>query len=235
MALEIDFKESVTGIERVLSVRKLAVCSTCGGNGAQKDAKIVTCTECGGTGQITRTTQSFFGAMQQQVLCSKCRGSGKIPEKPCAKCDGEGRVAESVKVTITIPAGIDDGQSLRLRGQGDAGRRGAEAGDLYVRISVRPDSRFVREGDDIRTTLVLPVVDAILGTEMDVETVHGPVTFTIPAGTQPGQVFRIKGKGMPVLNSHKVGDQYVTVDIEIPSKLSREERKLIEEWKKLRE
>jgi len=229
----IDFMESVRGVEQTFQIKRLVQCDQCGGSGAEKNAKIITCPDCGGTGQITRTAQSFFGTVQQQVICGKCRGSGKIPEKPCSKCDGEGRIQQSVPVKIQVPAGIDDGQTLRLRGEGDAGRRGAESGDLYVHVTVRPDARFVREGDDIKIALTIPVVDAILGAEASVETVHGPVTLTIPAGTQPGQVMRIKGKGMPVLNSHKTGDQYVTVTVEVPTRLSRDERRVVEEWRQL--
>lgn len=234
VSITIDFMESVTGIERAIHIKRLVRCSSCEGSGADKGSSVITCSECSGTGQVTRTAQSFFGAVQQRMVCPRCQGSGKIPEKPCRKCDGEGRIQESVQVAVTIPAGIDDGQTLRLRGEGDAGRRGAEAGDLYVHVAVTPDDRFTREGDDVRTSLALPVVDAILGADATVETVQGKVTLSIPAGTQPGQVFRIKGKGMPILNARGHGDHYVTVDVEIPTKLSREERRLLEEWRDAR-
>lgn len=233
VAVTITFMESVTGVEQKFRVRKLTGCDTCKSSGAEPGAKTVTCGECGGTGQIVRQSQSFFGTIQQAVVCPKCRGSGKVPEKPCKKCSGEGRITDDATITLTIPAGIADGQSLRVRGEGDAGRQGATAGDLYVRIAVTPDKRFVREGDDIRTESVISVPDAILGTEISVETVHGVTTLKIPAGTQSGQVFRIKHKGMPVLNTSRFGDHYVTVTVEIPAKLSREERKLVEEWKNL--
>lgn len=231
--LTIPFAESVAGARKVIRVRVLVACGDCGGTGAKAGAKLVTCSECGGTGQITKTSQSFFGLLQQTSVCPRCRGSGKIPEKPCVACDGEGRVAKDVEVQVDIPAGIADGQSLRLRGRGDAGRQGANAGDLYIRIAVTPDKRFVREGDDIQSSLTISVPDAILGTDAPVETVHGSTTLKIPPGTQSGQIFRIKHKGMPVLNTSRFGDQYVTVTVDIPSKLSREERKLVEEWKKL--
>ncbi len=231
--IEISFMESVTGVENLLSIKRLVKCDRCDASGAEKGAKIVTCSECAGTGQVTRTAQSFFGTVQQRMVCPTCQGSGKIPEKPCSKCSGEGRIQESVKVTVNVPAGIDHGQTLRLRGEGDAGRRGAESGDLYVHIAVAKDDRFEREGDNIRTDLTLPVVDAILGADAEVETVQGTVTLSIPAGTQPGQMFRIKGKGMPVLNARGHGDHYVTVTVQIPAKLSREERRLLEEWKKI--
>ncbi|MDD5751872.1 MAG: DnaJ C-terminal domain-containing protein, partial [Candidatus Peribacteraceae bacterium] len=157
------------------------------------------------------------------------------PEQPCRKCGGEGRTEERGEVSVHIPAGVQDGQTLRLRGEGGAGRRSAAAGDLYVVIRVRPDKRFERDGDDIRTTLSVPVVDAILGTEVSMETVHGPMTLKIPAGTQPGQVMRLKAKGLPVLNSSKMGDHFVTINVEVPTRLSRAEQKLVEEWRRVRE
>lgn len=234
LALTISFMESVSGVRRELNIRKLGACKTCGGSGAEQGATLVTCEECGGTGQIMKQSQSFFGLLQQSVLCPQCRGSGKVPEKPCKVCKGEGRVADDVTVTVNIPAGIADGQSLRIRGEGDAARQGGTPGDLYVRIRVEPDGRFTREGDDIKTDVTISVPDAILGTDISIETVHGLTTLKIPAGTQSGQIFRIKHKGMPVLNTSRFGDHYVTVTVEIPGKLSREERKLVEEWKKLR-
>lgn len=231
--IAIEFTESVTGMRREMQIKKLRTCDRCGGDGAEKGSKVITCPDCGGTGQIVKTSQSFFGMLQQSVLCPKCKGSGKVPEKACSKCDGEGRVSDVAKITIDIPAGIDEGQTLRVRGEGDAGRQGAAAGDLYVRIHVRPDARFVREGDDIKTSTAISVPDAILGTEISVETVQGSTTLKIPAGTQSGQIFRIKHKGMPVLNTSRFGDHYVTVTVEIPSRMSREERRLVEEWKKI--
>ena len=233
VALTISFMESVSGIQRSIRIRRLDRCSRCDGSGAEPGSGLTTCGECDGTGQVTRTQQSFFGMVRQAMLCPKCKGSGKVPEKSCKTCSGEGRIADDAAVEINVPAGIADGQALRIRGQGDAGRQGATSGDLYVRISVTPDKRFVREGDDIHTALILNVPDAILGTEIPVETVHGPMQLKIPAGTQPGQIFRIKHKGMPVLNTSRLGDHYVTVNVEIPGKLSREERRLVEEWRNL--
>ena len=235
VSITIVFPESVSGVRRSLRIRKLSACKTCQGSGAEPGARLVTCEECGGTGQIVRQSQSIFGMMQQSVVCPKCRGSGKVPQKPCKTCSGEGRIAEDETVTISVPAGISDGQSLRIRATGDAGRQGAAAGDLYVRIHVESDSRFERDGDDIRSTVTISVPDAILGAEIPVETVHTLTQLKIPAGTQSGQVFRIKYKGMPILNTSRFGDHYVTVNVEIPAKLSREERTLVEEWKRLRD
>jgi molecular chaperone DnaJ len=139
-----------------------------------------------------------------------------------------------VSITVQVPPGIDDGQTLRVPGEGDAGRQGAQSGDLYVHVRVRRDARFERDGADIRTTLTISVLQAILGEEIEIDTVRGRVTLAIPAGTQPGQVLRLKGKGLPVLGSSRTGDHYVTIQIEIPHKLSRAERKIVEEWKNVR-
>lgn len=233
VSLTIDLKDVLTGVRQTIRIRRLKACDRCTGSGSEPGSNLITCPDCGGTGQITQSSRSLFGMVQQRTICTKCRGSGKIPEKPCSKCSGEGRIAEDADVNVDIPSGIDDGQSLRLRGQGDAGRRGASAGDLYVHIRVRPDERFTREGTDIRSSLTISVLDAILGAEMSADTVEGPVTITIPAGTQPAQVLRLKNRGLPELNGSRRGDHYVTVNVEIPTKLSRAERKIVEEWREL--
>lgn len=232
--LTINFADVVTGLAQKISLRRLRACANCKGSGAEPGTKVVTCSECSGTGQVTRSAQSFFGTIQQRFVCPKCQGSGRIPESPCRTCKGEGRVQETSEVEVRIPAGIDHGQTLRLRGEGDAGRTGTAAGDLFVHIRVRPDPHFERDGDDVRMVAPLSALDAILGTELSVETVHGPVTLRIPEGTQPDQVFRLKGKGLPILQTSRMGDHYVTVRVEIPKKVSREERKLLEEWRKMK-
>lgn len=232
--VRITFAQAVTGATRSFSVRRLARCASCDGGGAEKGSEIVSCEECAGTGQITRDARSFFGVIQQRVLCPRCKGAGKVPQRPCAVCSGEGRVATTEQVEVQIPAGINDGQTLRVTGGGDAGRLREAAGDLYVVVSVDADPAFQRDGDDIRTELHVHVLDAILGADVTVSTVHGPVTLSVPEGTQPGQVLRIRGKGMPVLGTHRTGDHYVTVQVDIPAKLSRAERKILQEWQEAR-
>ncbi|MEI8230525.1 MAG: molecular chaperone DnaJ [Candidatus Peregrinibacteria bacterium] len=232
--ITIEFAEVVTGVSKTFSMDRLGSCKTCEGSGAEPGSPIITCRECGGTGQVTKTAQSFFGAIRQAYVCPTCKGSGKIPEKPCKTCSGQGRAREKHSVTVAIPAGIEDGQTLRVRNEGEAGERGAASGDLFVAVRVRPDKRFERDGSDIRTMETISVTMALLGGERSVDTVHGAVTLTIPAGTQPGQVFRMKGKGLPVLSSSRSGEHYVTVKVEIPSKLGREERRILEEWKNVR-
>ncbi len=229
----IDFMDSVSGIKKQVSLRRLRVCTRCTGSGAEPGEGLKECGTCKGTGQVTRSAQSFFGTIQQSYVCDTCAGRGQIPEKVCTMCRGEGRVGDSSDLTIDVPAGINDGQTLRISGQGEAGPHGSEPGDLYVHIHVKEDKRFDRKNDDIHSSITLSVVDAILGTQVNVETVQGKVALKIPDGTQPSQIFRIKGKGMPVLNTSRFGDHYVDVHVEVPKKLSRKERKLIEEWKEI--
>ncbi|PIR49060.1 molecular chaperone DnaJ [Candidatus Peregrinibacteria bacterium CG10_big_fil_rev_8_21_14_0_10_55_24] len=232
--MRIAFDEAVHGAKKSIAFEREVSCNVCGGSGIEKGSKTVACPDCSGTGQVTRTTQSFFGSIQQSVLCRRCGGSGSIPERPCASCSGEGRHRTKETITVEVPAGIHNGQTLRLNGQGDAGRQGAPAGDLYVLIAVEEDPRFRRDGDDVATQVTVSVLDAILGAEVSVPTPHGSVELKIPAGTQPSQVLRLKGKGMPVLGTSRQGNLYVTVRVEIPSKLSKKEKELLEEWKHLR-
>lgn len=231
VSVRIPFTMSVTGGERMISLTTFVTCDECEGKGGAPGSKMEKCGECGGAGQVTRTSQSFFGTIQQTVVCPECHGKGEVPSERCKKCGGEGRREEKKQVTVNIPAGIHDGQSLRMRGEGQAGAHGNPSGDLYVVVNVETDARFVRDGDDIRTILAVSVTDAMLGAEKEIETVHGPLTISVPAGTQPGQVLRIKGKGMPVLSSSRHGDHFVTIEVEIPKKLSRSARKLVEEMK----
>jgi molecular chaperone DnaJ len=228
--ISIDFAQVVSGDKKTITIEKIVSCKECDGTGAE-GGTVSTCPDCNGTGQVTRTAQSFFGVVQQSVQCTKCQGAGKIPEHPCKKCNGEGAKREKTQLTLDIPAGIDDGQTLRIASQGNAGKLGGPAGDLFVIVQVIPDKRFVRDGTDIRSGISISVVDATLGTEVVVPTVHGSVTLKIPAGTQPGQVMRLKSKGVPQLNSSRLGDHYVTVRIDVPKKLSRQEKKLYEELK----
>lgn len=234
VAVEIDLKDTLEKKTVQLRLSRIRSCQTCTGSGAAKGAKTVTCSTCGGTGQTTRVVNSIFGQVQQRAVCNACQGSGTIPETPCPTCKGEGRTQQTETVGVDIPAGIDDGQQLRLSGQGDAGLRGQQAGDLYVTVRVKPDKRFEREGADLKSSMTVSAVDAILGAEMDVETIQGTVTVTLPAGTQPGQVLRLKGKGLPELGRSRHGDHYVEVVVEIPTKLSKQEKKILEEWKAAR-
>jgi len=230
--IEISLLESFQGTKKTLRVRKMVVCETCKGTGDKEGSKKISCPECRGTGQVTRTAQSFFGMIQQSMMCEKCKGSGKIPETPCAKCKGEGRVQGEEEITVDIPRGIAHGQTLRVRGKGEAGRQGTAAGDLFVNVGVRPDPRFDRDDADLHVTTPLSILDAVLGATIAIETLDGKVDLKIPEGTQPEQIFRIKGHGMPVLSSSRFGDLYVHVRLDVPKKLSRAERKMWEELRK---
>lgn len=228
--VSVELKDVLSGSQKTIALQKYVACENCGGSGAEGGSK-KQCDECGGTGQVVRTAQSIFGTIQQAMVCRQCHGEGSVPEHPCKQCGAEGRVQEKVQLNIDIPAGIEDGQTLRVNGQGSAGKHGAPAGDLFVVVQVSQDKRFARDGNDIRSSVTVPVIDAILGCDVPVETLHGNVTLTVPAGTQPKQVMRIKGKGLPQLSSSRMGDHYVTIEVEVPKKLSRKEKKLMEEWR----
>lgn len=230
---EVTLRDVLAGIERQVHLRMPRACEECKGSGAAT-GKMQQCGKCGGTGEILKTARSFFGVVQQRMYCPDCRGSGKVPESPCRHCQGEGRKVVGRDVTVKIPPGIRDGQRLRISSEGGAGRQGTTAGDLYVTIRVTVDEQFRREGNDTHADTILPFLAAILGGEIPVPTLHGDVTLRVPEGTQPGQVFRLKGKGLPDLGSSRIGDHYASLRVEIPKRLSREERRLLEEWKELR-
>ncbi len=213
-----------------MTIRSLIACTNCHGKGSA-NGEITTCEECEGKGMRLRTRHAFFGVVQQTSVCPTCRGSGRVPKHPCHSCHGEGRQEDQRAIAVKIPPGVDEGTTLRLTGEGEAGRQGGGAGDLYVHISVTPDPRFEREGSDIRSRVRIRVADAVLGTEVRVPTVDGEVTMKIPPSTQPGQVLRLRGHGVPVLSSSRRGDHYVTVDVEIPAHVNRREREL---WEQLR-
>lgn len=234
MRAEVTLGEVLTGVERTVRLRRMMPCGTCRGSGSAEGGELLTCDECGGTGTVVKRNSSFFGVIEQRALCTRCGGSGKVPKHPCGECSGEGRRMHDDTLAFRIPPGVHDGQTLRVTGGGGAGRRGTPPGDLFVHIAVSPDARFVRDGDDIRSTLTIDVAQAALGDEVDVETLHGTVRLKIPEGTQPGQTLRIKGKGLPSLSSGKTGNHDVGIVVEVPRKLSRAQRKLLEEWRGLR-
>jgi len=230
--LRLTFMEAYTGKTAEIIVPKIVMCDTCSGTGAKPGTIAKSCPQCRGTGTVSKTIQTPFGNMISQSTCSSCHGSGKIIETPCPKCSGKSKVSTTKKISVTVPAGADTGLRLRFPGDGNAGDPGAIAGDLYVFIRVAPDSHFVREGEDVYTTIDLNFVQAALGTDVTVKTLGGDVTMTVPEGTQSESTFRLRGKGFPRVNSKTVGDQYVTVRLVTPSNLSGEQRKLLEEFAK---
>ncbi|HMN18966.1 MAG TPA: molecular chaperone DnaJ [Candidatus Moranbacteria bacterium] len=227
--VEITFEEMVHGAERLVKLRRRSVCKKCSGTGGEEGSKEQKCPTCGGVGQVRKSVQSFLGTIEQVVICPECHGSGKYYEKKCGECGGDGRVQTEEDVRIEIPAGIADGQTISLAGQGEAGERGARSGDLYVTVHVASHARFVRERDDILSTEHVGFSQAALGDKIKVETVDGDVTMKIPSGTQSGELFRIKGRGIPHLGRSGRGDQIVKVVVDIPKKLTRTQERLIKE------
>ena len=223
----ISFEESAKGCKKQVSVTLVDRCPDCGGSGAAKGTAPKICPVCNGTGQERRQQRTPFGVIQTQVVCSRCRGRGKIIETPCKGCGGTGHVRKSVQVGINIPAGIDDGQVLSIRGRGNAGSNGGPAGDLQVQVSVRPHPLFERDGFNIWFDLPLTFAQVALGAEVSIPTLDGNVKFTIKEGTQPGDILTLKGKGFPYLNSRGCGDELVRVVVEVPKNLSAEQKQLL--------
>jgi molecular chaperone DnaJ len=227
--VELDFLEAVFGATKTLNLQKKVTCSHCRGNTAEPGTKIDSCPRCGGSGQVDQVQSTILGQIRTRAVCSQCDGMGKIPIEPCHQCKGQGVVRDHQKIEVKIPAGIDDGQSIRMTGQGEAGQRGAVAGDLFLRIRVKRDPRFQRQGETIRTETEIPISTAVLGGKVSVETIDGVVDLKIPSGTPSGRIFRIKERGVPRLNSRGRGDQLVTVSIRIPQHASKKVKKLMEE------
>ncbi|KAL8485524.1 hypothetical protein ACS0TY_027711 [Phlomoides rotata] len=227
--LVLNFKEAVFGVEKEIEITRLDSCSTCDGTGAKPGTKASKCNTCGGQGQVVSSARTPLGVFQQVMTCSTCSGSGEI-STPCNTCGGDGRVRKSKRISLKVPPGVDSGSRLRVRSEGNAGRRGGPPGDLFVLIEVLADPILKRDETNILYTCKVSYTDAILGTTMKVPTVDGVVDLKIPSGTQPGTTLVMAKKGVPYLNkSNMRGDQLVKVQVEIPKRLSVEERKLIEE------
>jgi molecular chaperone DnaJ len=227
--LKLTFEEAAFGKEVTLEIPALRSCGTCGGSGAKPGSKPVVCRQCGGRGQVVYQ-QAF---MRVATPCGQCHGTGKVMEQHCADCRGEGRVRHSKTVRVSIPPGVADGIQVRVRGEGESGRSGGGAGDLYVLIHVEPHSIFGREGDDVVYDLPITFGQAALGTEMEVPTLEGKARLKVPAGTQNGKVFRIKGKGIQSLHGRGRGDQLVSIAVEVPVKLTAKQKELLEEFEKI--
>ena len=234
--LEIDFKTGVFGGEERVRIRHLETCDTCDGNGVEPGSKVSTCPTCNGSGVTVQVTRTPLGNFQTQQTCPTCRGTGQKVEKYCGTCGGQGVNQKTKQIKVTIPAGVEDGNKLRVRGEGDAGPNKGPAGDLYIFLRVKEDSKFRREGPEIYSEQTISYVDAILGNSIKTPVVDGEVTIKVPEGTQPGQVMRLKGNGAPRLgNPNLRGDHYVTMKVEIPKELDREELQLIQKLKEIQE
>ena len=252
----LSFEEAAFGCEKEISINRIETCDECGGTGAAKGTSPETCANCRGTGTVTQTQRTPLGMFQTQgacpncrgtgtvtqtqrtplgmfqtqSACPNCRGTGKIIKKPCAKCGGQGRVRKTRKFKVNIPAGIDEGQSIQQRGQGNAGVNGGPAGDLFVTVSIRPHPIFTREGQDVYVEIPISFAQAALGDTLSVPTIDGRVEYKVPEGTQPGTVFRMKGKGIQNVNGRGRGDQYVSVKIDVPKNRSDKQKRLLREF-----
>ena len=230
MNLTISFEEAAFGCEKELTVDRYESCETCHGSGAAPGTSPETCPDCGGSGVVQTRRQTPMGVFASTAPCSRCGGRGKIIKEPCKDCRGSGMVRRRRKIQASVPAGIDNGQTISIRGQGHAGKNGGPAGDLLVTITVRPHELFRREGTSVLCEAPITFPQAVLGAELEIPTIDGKVKYDIPEGTQSGTTFRLKGKGIPALNGRGRGDQYVTVYIETPRNLNREQKEALKKF-----
>ncbi len=230
--IAISFEEAAKGCKKTVTYSQIETCDHCHGTGAEEGTTPKTCDRCGGTGQVRISQRTPFGVVQSSQTCDRCGGTGKIVETPCKTCDGKGRVRRHKSIEITVPAGIDDEQILNVGGKGNAGTNGGPNGDLHVYVSVRPHPIFERRGNDVWCEMPITFTQAALGADVEVPTLDGKVSYRVHEGTQPGDVFRLKGKGIQGLGSRMRGDQYVQVTVEVPKNLSKRQRELLTELDK---
>lgn len=226
-SVSITFEEAAFGAKKQIQINKYVNCESCGGSGAEKNSDKITCQRCGGTGEIRTTQRTPFGQFTNVQTCDKCGGAGEVIEKPCHACNGTGKVRKTVNISVEIPAGVDNDSVISIKGQGEPGANGGPNGDLYVVVSVQPHPLFTRRGTDLWLEIPITFSQAALGDDIVVPTLSDKVSYKIPPGTQPETVFRLKGKGIKSLRSSKVGDLYVKVTLEVPTKLTGEQKKLI--------
>lgn len=232
--VDLTFEEAAFGAHRDLRLERLQACSTCGGTGAAAGTSPTRCRNCGGVGQIQEVRQSIFGTVMTAAPCRVCEGTGEEILERCESCRGRGREGLSAEVPVEIPAGVADGLEVRLAGQGHAGRAGGPAGDLYLSLSVSQHQVFERRGQDLFATLSIPMSAAALGAEVEIVTLDGVEQVDVPAGTQPGDVLRLRGHGVPNLGRRGRGDIFVTVEVEVPRRIGRDERALLEQLAEIR-
>jgi molecular chaperone DnaJ len=228
LAAAIDLSQAARGETVEITYEADVRCGRCHGNGAEPGTPIVTCARCHGSGQLQAVSRTRFGQLVRTAICDVCGGDGRVPEQPCSQCDGEGKVREARTLHVDVPAGIADGQRIRLSGRGHAGDRGGPNGDLYVVVRVREDERFVRDQEDLHTVIDVPAPLAALGTTVQVPSLDGEIPLEIPAGTQPGEIVTLRARGLPPLQRGRTGDLHVHVNVVIPRKLNREQRDLLE-------
>lgn len=231
--LDISFEEAAFGTKKEIEVVRMENCTECKGTGAKKPDDVTTCPVCNGSGEVSHAQNTAFGRFVNVRTCDRCNGEGTIVSDPCPKCRGRKRVRRVRKISVTIPAGIDNGQAITLRGEGEIGERGGPAGDLYVYITVRPHKLFKRNGYDLHCDVPITFGQAALGAEVEVPTLEGKVKYSIPEGTQTGTVFRLRNQGIQHLRNNTRGDLYVKVNIEVPKRLSERQRELLREFDEL--
>lgn len=229
MDVEILFRDAIFGTERRILVTKMALCTTCTGTGAKKGSAMVSCATCNGNGQIRESRNTFFGTFASTRTCPNCKGRGETPKEVCTECRGEGALRKQEEVHVVLPAGINDGEMIRMPGRGEA-LPGAQSGDLYIKVHVKADKLFTREGNDLVTGLTIKLTDALLGTEYKLQTLDGETKLTVPQGISQGEFLRIRGRGVPYGRGSR-GDLMVRIDIEFPKKLSRAAKEAVEKLK----
>lgn len=228
--LGLTFMEAAKGCKKELNIPRQESCGECGGSGAKQGTSADTCPDCGGSGRVTVQQRTPFGVIRTQASCTRCSGKGKIIKEPCNKCNGKGRIRVNKRIEVNVPAGIDNGQTFAVRGQGDHGVNGGPAGDILITVSVMPDELFERDGFDVWVTVPITFNQAVLGDEITVPTIDGKVKYTIHEGTQPQTVFRLRNKGIPYVNGRGRGDQYVKINLEVPTNLSSKQKEILREF-----
>lgn len=229
VTIDLTFEEAVFGVERDVEIMRLETCEDCHGTRMKDGQAAPRCTTCGGTGEVRRVQQTILGQFMTTTACTTCRGEGVTITDPCPRCRGRGRTSQVRIISVTVPPGIDESQTLRLSGQGESGPGGGGPGNLYVKVRVKPHAQFTRQGKQIHLQMGVNVAQAMLGDEIEIDTLDGAVEFKLPSGTQSGQQFRLRGKGVPDVRGGDRGDQLVTIHVVIPKSLSTEQRHLVEQ------
>ncbi|NLY42545.1 MAG: molecular chaperone DnaJ [Clostridiaceae bacterium] len=232
-SIEISFKQAAFGVEKELDILRMEKCDVCGGTGAKPGTSPKVCSVCKGTGQVQYKQRTPLGQFINVRTCEHCHGEGKIISTPCSVCHGKGQIRKARKIKVNIPAGIDDGQTISLRGEGDPGINGGPPGDLFITVRVTPHPLFQRQGTDVICEVPITFVQAALGAELEVPTLDGKVKYTIPEGTQTGTVFRLRNKGIPHIRGYGRGDQYVKVIVEVPKNLNEKQKELLRQFAEL--
>jgi molecular chaperone DnaJ len=241
ISLELSLEDTLSGQEQEILLAKIVTCPRCQGSGAEPGAKMKTCPTCGGSGQVQQIRRTILGSFTSATTCPQCQGEGKIPERPCATCKGEGRIKSEEKVKVFIPAGIDTNQVIKAEGKGEAGKKRGKSGDLYIRVLVKPHPIFERKSDDLYTSVQISFTQAALGDEIEVQTLDGStgspqggtkILLKVPSGTESGKVLRISGKGIPHFSGYGRGNLYVELIIKIPKRLTKEQKRLLDQLRK---